>query len=152
MVTERDIRVLSRHRTRLGKAIEWVVTLAPIAMIVLANLNLHLAAQLTDDSGRRFGELVGIWLHGVENGAQYRGTFVMAMQLFRTAGIQAVSALVLAGMAYLYISSQRMNERVLETIEDDGRQTEDDGEQEADTHEAVAGNDAQDRHDASESV
>lgn len=138
MVTQRDIRVLSRHRTRLGKAIEWLVTLAPIVMIVLANLNLHLASQLADDSGRTFGELIGIWLHGVENGARYRGTFVMAIELFRIAVIEALAALVLAGMAYLYISGQRMNERILETIESCGGAVDDDEEQETDADELTS--------------
>ncbi|MBD3243914.1 MAG: hypothetical protein GF331_25200 [Chitinivibrionales bacterium] len=120
MVTQRDMRVLSRHRTRTGKTVEWIVTLAPFALIVLANLNLHLSAQMADNSGRTFGELVGIWLNGVENGQRYLGSFVIAIELFRTAVIQAISALVLAGMAYLYIAGQRMHERILQTIENLG--------------------------------
>ena len=120
MLEQNDICTLSRHRTVLGKVVEWVVLIVPVVLIVLANMNLSFAVRLGVDVGYNLEQMLQDWLNGVDADARYPGTYIIAMDLLKTGFVQLAGALVLAVVAWSYLSTRKMHERILEALKDSG--------------------------------
>lgn len=120
MLTNKDLASLRRHESQVGKIIEWLVILSPIVVVIVANLYLQRAVLLSAQGDEPFSQVPLTWLRGFDARESYSGIFVSAVEDFRTAVILAMWAVAFAGIAWLYIATQRMNERIVETLEDHG--------------------------------
>jgi hypothetical protein len=120
MLSESDIRTLRSSDSTWGKTVDWVITILPVGLLVLANINLHLASKMASEAGESLAGVLHVWLRGVDGGVRYSGTFVMALDLFRSALMQLISALVLVVVAYSYGTSRRMTARIAGTLRECG--------------------------------
>ena len=66
MITQKDIRALTFHRTRFGRIATWIVFIFPIFCFIMGALNLHVAAKIGRYSGHDLGSLFHSWFKGVE--------------------------------------------------------------------------------------
>jgi hypothetical protein len=121
MLTEKDIASLKRHETLVGKTVDWIVAIVPMCLIVLADINLQIAAKIGGDVGYGLGALVGVWLDGVDPDTLYSGTFLIALDLFKSAVVELAAAVVLAIMALGYHRTRATNLRVLAQLRQAGK-------------------------------
>lgn len=113
MLLSGDIRTLKRSESRLSSVVEWVVLVSPIVLLVMANLNFVLASQLGTGVGVSADELVGAIIYGHQMDKCYHGEHVMALEMMRAALLEVLAAVVMGFIAWSYISTQRMNRRIL---------------------------------------
>ena len=116
MITENDIKALTRHETRLGKIANWAVVVAPICLVLASILNLHLASRIGSNVGFDLIQLFQSWIEGIDLNKQYSGIVLKSMERLTTALLQIGFAVVLSILAYAYHKRRKMDVRILETL------------------------------------
>jgi len=116
MVTENDIKTLSRYQTRSGKIMNWAMVIVPIFFFTMALLNLYVASKIGMSEGFDLSQLFRSWIGGIDVNAQYSGTFLAAMGRFTTALLHIGMTLILSVFAYAYYKRKKMDERILDTL------------------------------------
>ena len=116
MITEKDIKVLSRYQTRSGKIANWAIVIAPIFFLIVAFLNLYAASKIGSYEGFNLTQLFISWIEGIDVKAQYSGIDLKAMERLTTALLQIGFALIFSIFAYIYRNRKKMDERILETL------------------------------------
>ncbi|MFC1451906.1 hypothetical protein ACFLSJ_01015 [Verrucomicrobiota bacterium] len=94
MITERDIRFLSRARSKTTiRFANGALAFALLTCIVVGILNLNLAAKYARVEGMSFGELVNAWTDGWDSQKHYSGVYCRANERLCTGLMQMVLAL-----------------------------------------------------------
>ncbi|MGA1871380.1 MAG: hypothetical protein ACMUJM_22855 [bacterium] len=117
MITKKDIRALSAHKTRLGKISGWVIIILPFFFLIIGVLNLRLAAKIGGYSGYDLKTLSYNWYKGIEVNKQYSGIYLKAMDRFSIAVFDFGTALILSIVVLTLHKTKRMYSRILETLE-----------------------------------
>ena len=116
MITDKDIKALSRYQSLSGKIVNWAILLAPIFLLIVAFLNLYAASKIGSYEGFNLTQLFISWLEGIDVEAQYSGMYLKAMERLMTALLQIGSALLFSIFAYSYRNRKKMDERILEAL------------------------------------
>lgn len=100
MITQKDIKALTFHRTRFGRIATWIVFILPIFCFIMGALNLHVAARIGRYSGHDLGSLFHSWFKGVEVDKQYTGLYLKAMDRLTTALLGFGTGFILSIVAF----------------------------------------------------
>ena len=116
MITEKDIKALSRYQTRSGKIANWAIVIFPIFLLIVAFLNLYVASKIGSSEGFNLIQLFIGWIEGIDVKTQYSGIYFKAMERLTTALLQIGFALICSIFAYFYHNRKKMDERILESL------------------------------------
>ena len=120
MITEKDIKALRRHQSRSGRIASWAVVIAPVFLVVMGVLNLHLASKIGSIAGVDLVQLFQSWIAGVNVNTQYSGLYLKAMERLTTALLHFCFAIILFIFAYGYHSRRKLDSRILGTLKRSG--------------------------------
>lgn len=116
MVTEKDMKVLSFHRTRMGKIGGWVLLFVPVVFVSGVVVHLKLSQMIGSWEGYTLLELFKGW-GGVDFTRQYSGVYLAATRHLSSAMLAFGLGLVSAVFVYGYRVQVRRHERILNALE-----------------------------------
>ena len=120
MITEKDIKMLKRHESRMGKVALWIIMLPIPIFFVCGCFNLWLAVQICNIQGYNIYELFHRFFEGIDINTKYSGIYLKAMERL----ITGLSELWLAGIVSIVVYGSKlrrnMEMRILETLREKG--------------------------------
>ena len=120
MITEKDIRDLKIHETRMGIIAHWAIVIAPLFLIIMGVLNLWLASRIAGNAGLDLVHLFQKWAEGMEAGIKYSETYLRAMERLTNALLQIGCALPLFIFAYSFMKRRKLDVRIVTTLKEAG--------------------------------
>ena len=120
MITEKDIKTLKRHETRMGTIVYWMLILAPVFLVVVGCLNLWLAFKIGSRFGYNLSCLFQGFFEGINVNQQYSGLYLKTMERLETALLDFAIALILLIQFYGYYLRRKLDIRILETLRNSG--------------------------------
>ena len=120
MITEKDIKMLKRHETRMGKIAYWMIIIGPIFLVVIGCLNLWLAFKIASSRGCNLSCLFQCFIENINVNQQYSGFYLKVMERLSIALLYFVLAFILFIQCYGYYLRRKMEIRILETLRQSG--------------------------------
>ena len=120
MITQKDIKILKLHETRMGKISHWMLILAPVFFLAMCLLNLKTASEIGNKIGYNLMNLLQSWIHGIDVNKQYSGIYLLSMERLSTALLQFGTALVMSVFILTNQILRKRNMRILKTLRDCG--------------------------------
>jgi hypothetical protein len=120
MITEKDIKILKRYETRMGKIAHWIVISAAPFFALVGCFNLWLASRIGNIGGYSLGDLFQGFIEGINLNNQYSGLYLKAMERLSTGLFEIGGASVFLIMIYSYNMRRKMDMRILKTLRESG--------------------------------
>ena len=96
MITQKDIKALKLHETRMGRISSWAPILGFIILVVVGVLNLKLASNIGSTGGYSLKTLFYSWVQGFDASQQYPGIYLLGIERLETALLQFGMAVFMA--------------------------------------------------------
>ena len=120
MITEKDIKMLKRYETRMGKLAHWILIFTTPLLFVGGCFNLWLAFRIGNIQGYNLGHLFQSFIEGLNLNKQYSGAYLKAMERLVTGLSELWAAIIFAVILYSYNLRRKMDMRILETLRESG--------------------------------
>ena len=116
MITEKDYKTLTQHRTRNGKIVKWILYCSPFFFIVMAAINLKYASIFGNLEGYTLSSLFESWIDGLVPQKQYSGIYLKAIGRLEMAVLNIGSTMIMVSIAYYYNFRSKLHDRILATL------------------------------------